>query len=140
MMAELPGTQMHVTLVPPRGSASSAAEAAALLAAMRALQPLAGSPVRVVLLRYVLGTWRGETRKIGFWEAGVRGLPDSLHYAPQAALYHVTDSAALIGCAPRDVSDFLARIRAGSLDPEWQVQIFEAPAPPPEMAAMVREV
>ena len=49
MMAELPGTQMHVTLVPPRGSATSAAEAAALFAAMRALQPLAGSPVRVVL-------------------------------------------------------------------------------------------
>jgi len=96
--------------------------------------------VRVVLLRYVLGTWRGETRKIGFWEAGIRGLPDSLHYTPQAALYHVTDSAALIGCAPRDVSDFLARIRAGSLDPEWQVQIFEASAPPPEMAAVVREV
>ena len=78
------------------------------------------------------------------------GLPDGLEYAPQAAAYHVTDTAALLGCAPREAMDVLRRLRRGELGGEWCHRVLpgvadEAPegtggGEPREVVATVRLV
>ena len=54
-------------------------------------------------------------RQCGVWEVeGVHGLPEDAHYPPQRAIYHVTDTAALIGCAPREAGELLRALRSES--------------------------
>lgn len=61
------------------------------------------------------------SRQVGFWEVGaVHGLADEVQYAPQVPIYHVTDTASLIGCAPRDAAEVLSTLRSGELSPEWE--------------------
>ena len=83
---------------------------------------MVGQPLRVVLQSYHVALWRGGVRKLAFWEvARVDGLPEMLHYAPQREVYHVTDTAALVGCAPRDARDILNEMHRGTLHADWSV-------------------
>ena len=83
-------------------------------------------------------------RQCGFWEVGgVIGLPEEAHFAPQQAVYHVTDTASLIGCAAREAGTLLQSLRQGDLSPEWDVctlPLAEAEGAPHEVLAMVRTV
>ena len=56
---------------------------------------------------------------VGFWEvASVSGFDD--HYAPQAAIYHVTDKASLEGAArPRHAGDALRCLRGLPSEHQW---------------------
>lgn len=83
-------------------------------------------------------------RQCGVWEVeGVYGLPEDAHYPPQRAIYHVTDTAALIGCAPREAGELLRALRSGELGTEWQVSSTQGSGStrcPAEVDAMVRIV
>jgi len=83
-----------------------------------------GAPVRVHALRYTLALYRGGERRAGLWEVGaVEGLaPDE--FEPQRELYHITDTAALVGVAPREVPELLTAARMGQLGAEWSVESF----------------
>ena len=123
---ELPGTKLHVTLVPPKAGVHEAAARGgepARAASLGQLRRHVGAAVSVSLLRYRLATWRGGERRVGFWEVGtVRGLPEAAEHAPQRDIYHVTDVASLVQCAPRDAAALLAAVRDGRLDHHWAVE------------------
>jgi len=56
-------------------------------------------------------------------------------------VYHVTDTAALVGCAPRDARIVLGQMRAGSLPAGWAIETYAPPleygATPVELPARV---
>ena len=88
-------------------------------------------------------------RQVGFWEVGgVDGLPEEAHYAPQQEIYHVTDVASLIGCAPREAAELMRRLRDGDVGAEWEMsELPVAPdamdvegAPPPDSARVPAHV
>ena len=118
--ASLPGTKLHVTLVPPKGASNPSRDRAIderdRFAAFRRLRARAGGMVRVHVLRYGLALWRGGERRAGFWEVGaVEGLAPDDEFAPQREVYHITDTASLVGVAPREVrshSACLSHMRA----------------------------
>ena len=151
MCAEIPRTKLHVTLVPPAnafGRATSHDEGNyERTAAIKRLQPYAGRRVSVVLLRYHLASSRAAAggdgkggrggrgrgrggvvtpeRQVGFWEVGaLSGLPEEAQYAVQRDVYHVTDTASLIGCAPREANDVLRALRRGDLGAEWETKVL----------------
>ena len=153
MCAEIPKTKLHVTLVPPATKASISQEegAAERTAAMKRLKAYAGHKVTVTLLRYHLaqsrpggedggrggrgGRGRGRSglvtpeRQCGFWEVGALvGLPEEAQLATQREVYHVTDLASLIGCAPRESNEVLRGLRRGDLAPEWEATVLRGVA------------
>ena len=178
LCAEIPRTRLHLTLVPPATAFGRAAREEAggqeRAAAMRRLRPFASRRVTVSLLRYHVacvraaddganggGSGRGgrgrsglptPERQVGFWEVGALvGVPDELQYDPQRQAYHVTDTASLIGCAPREAHDVLRALRRRDLAAEWEASVLPGVADyemdggagvplPPEVAAEVRFV
>ena len=153
------------------GGRAADGPAAQRAAAVRRLRRFAGQHVRISLLRYHLLTTRvhlspdGATavagggggggrsgrgglvlpdRQCGFWEVGgVIGLPEDAHFPLQQAIYHVTDTASLIGCAAREAGELLRALRRGDLSPEWE-HVCTPPLPedgaPREVLALVRIV
>ena len=136
-------------------------------AALRRLNPYVGQRVCVRLLRYhravvagggeatptlTRGKGRGglpmPERQVGFWEVGALvGPPEELQYAPQAEAYHITDTASLIGCAPKEANEVLRALRRGDLGAEWEAQVLPAvddlesgQAAPKEMWGQVRVI
>jgi hypothetical protein len=111
---------------------------------MRRLQPAVGQWVRVALGRYHVASWRGGARRLALWEvAHVDGLADQLHYAHQRDVYHVTDTAACVGCAPRDARGILDGMRTGTLHADWAVETMAPPGDRrgcAEISACVRNV
>ena len=73
------------------------------------------------------------------------GVPDELQYDVQRVAYHVTDTASLIGCAPREANEVLRALRRGDLGPEWEATVLpgagemeaDAGAAPTEVSARV---
>lgn len=132
--AELEGTNLHVTLVPPAGAAhlqaapgdgndSVAVSLQAHAEAINNMRRHVGRTLRVLLGTYhvVRSVGDGPARQLAMWEVErVEDLPD--HYAPQAAVYHVTDTASLVGCAPREAAVFLGKLRSGGLGPGWSAK------------------
>ena len=132
---EIPGTKLHVTLVPPAGSSSPAeafstvpppaderSDDRARAQAARRLVPLRGQWARVALAHYHLAVSRDGTRQVGFWEVrAVDGLPAEAHWAPQRAYYHVTDKASLVGCNAATAFEVLRALRRGDLHPDWRI-------------------
>ena len=108
--ASLPATRLHVTLVPPpgdlrdpRGGGGGGSDwERQRVAALSQLRQVAGSQVKVELLRYVVAT--SGARRMGFWEVApqMEGMAEGLHLPAQRAIYHVTDLGALVGTRPRD--------------------------------------
>ena len=131
---EVPGTKLHVTLVPPNMEAPAEAFSAAPVPAeargdeqarakaAKMLVPLRGQWARVSLARYHLARWRDGSKQVGFWEVrALQGLPDAVHFAPQRPYYHVTDKAALVGCTARAAFEILRAMRHGDLHPDWRI-------------------
>ena len=159
--AELPRTRLHLTLVPPDHRPADRAAAAARAAALRRLGEHAGRAVGVGVVRYHLATWAptggggggggggkggrrdGGARQCGLWEvSGVAGLPEDAHYAPQRPLYHITDLASLVGCAPRDAVAVVDRLRRGDAEAGCTLTTLDTPpelegALPVEVAARI---
>ena len=126
--ATIPGTKLHVTLVPPpaaaaRGSSSPAAEAEARRkVALGRLRGVLGSWVRVGLVRYICARSTSGQRQLGFWEVdGISGLADEAQHAVQKEIYHVTDLAALVNCSPRDAAELLTALRQVARGPPGAV-------------------
>ncbi len=161
----IPGTNLHVTLVPPSLRDEDAAAGhteAERKRALAAMQAVVGKPVRVRLLaHHLLGITaaaaeggpadrRGADRRLhrraekpvrqlAMWEVEVLDLDDDLHYAPQRQIYHVTDTAALVGCAPRESGRMLRQMREGALDESWRVLSSRCEsADAPEFRGVVR--
>ena len=134
---EIPGTKLHLTLVPPRlEEPSSPAEAfstapppaddrgdeRARAQAARCLVPLRGQWARVALAHYHLAASRDGTKQVGFWEVrAVDGLPAEAQWAPQRTYYHVTDKASLVGCNAAAAFEVLRALRRGNLHPDWRI-------------------
>ncbi|KOO21502.1 RNA ligase [Chrysochromulina tobinii] len=79
-------------------------------------------------------------RRVAFWEvSAIDGLPAALQFKLQQEIYHVTDTASLVGCAPRDAAEVLRALRSGDLSPEWDVTSI-GPTTPAEVFAQVRIV
>ena len=73
---------------------------------------------------------------------GVAGLPEDAHYAPQRPLYHITDLASLVGCAPRDAAAVVDRLRRGDAEAGCTLTTLDTPpelegALPVEVAARI---
>ena len=151
---------LHLTLVPPDYRPADRAAADARAAALRRLGEHAGRAVGVGVVRYHLATWEptggcggggggkggrrdGGARQCGLWEvSGVAGLPEDAHYAPQRPLYHITDLASLVGCAPRDAAAVVDRLRRGDAEAGCTLTTLDTPpelegALPVEVAARV---
>ena len=125
--AELPGTALHVTLVPPTGGIRGAAETDGAKAALSRFLPLAaaGTLLQVSLGAYHLARCNGK--QVAFWEvSSIDGLDPECHYAPQALCYHVTDRAALKGCQAMEAGDMLRAIRAGKVPSSWRLRTIFA--------------
>ena len=159
--AEIPATKLHVTLVPPAGAlAHERGAERERAAALRRLRPLANKGVCVHVQRYILAkakplaadlpsaragekrSGHGSTteRRVAFWEvSAIDGLPAALQFKLQQEIYHVTDTASLVGCAPRDAAEVLRALRSGDLSPEWDVTSI-GPTTPAEVFAQVRIV
>ena len=134
---EIPGTKLHLTLVPPRlEEPSSPAEAfstapppaddrgdeRARAQAARCLVPLRGQWARVALAHYHLAASRDGTKQVGLWEVrAVDGLPAEAQWAPQRTYYHVTDKASLVGCNAAAAFEVLRALRRGNLHPDWRI-------------------
>ena len=141
--AEIPATKLHVTLVPPAYGGDRATERERA-AAVRRFRPLASQGVRLHVLRYIFARSRAfvgaaptpakstkghgresapTERRVGFWEVGaIDGLPEEAHYAQQREVYHITDTASLVGTAPRDAAEILRALRHGDvMAAEWDV-------------------
>jgi hypothetical protein len=154
-------TKLHVTLVPPAGAlAHDRGAERERAAALRRLRPLANKGVCVHVQRYILAKAKafaadlpsaragekrsgpGSTteRRVAFWEvSAIDGLPAALQFKLQQEIYHVTDTASLVGCAPRDAAEVLRALRSGDLSPEWDVTSI-GPTTPAEVFAQVRIV
>lgn len=59
-------------------------------------------------------------RFAGFWEVrAVQGL-EQIEYTPQRSIYHITDTASLVGVAAKEVAEICLRIsESSSLD--WSI-------------------
>jgi hypothetical protein len=152
MAATIPGTKLHMTLVPPAQPGASSATNAERGRAILALQPFVGATVTITLRAYHLANWRAggggararRSQQLAVWEVeAVSGLPDELHFPAQSALYHVTDTAALIGRTSRDVFEFVCALKGGTVDRECELRTVTPPEGmqlPPQVLAVVTEI
>lgn len=154
MAATIPGTKLHMTLVPPAQPDASNAANAERGRAILALQPYVGATVTLTLRAYHLVTWlvdrggggaRGkQIQQLAVWEVeAVAGLPDGVHFVPQSQIYHVTDLAALIGRSSRDVFEFIRALKSGRVEHDGEIRTIRPPEgmqPPPQVLAVVTEI
>ena len=99
---DIEGTSLHVTLVPPGEDTTLRSEAL-----KRA--HLLDKKVEVQVSQYVVAS--SKNLRVGFWVVdSMTGLDD--HYAPQAAIYHITDLPALSGPSkPKHAADAMRQLR-----------------------------
>jgi tRNA(Arg) A34 adenosine deaminase TadA/adenylate kinase family enzyme len=99
--ADVIGTSLHMTLVPPPGS-RSAEDDKGRFGIIKKLQAKTGQKLTLSASRYHLAeikesNSKQDTRKrVGFWEVDeVDGLEDDEHYPSQRRCYHITDVGSL---------------------------------------------
>ena len=93
--ADVSGTKLHMTLVPP---ASSRDDEEGRREALKKLRTKDGVRVTITASRYHIAVTRDKKskRRICFWEVDeVEGLEDEDHYEPQRRFYHITDIGSL---------------------------------------------
>lgn len=117
--AEVPGTTLHMTLVPPPARGANEEAAAVRGAVLKELGRMQGRRLRLELSGYHLAVRDADAlhadraESCGFWEVSrVDGLPEEAQFEAQCSIYHVTDRAALGGGRqPRTSADLLRELR-----------------------------
>ncbi|KAL1500123.1 hypothetical protein AB1Y20_012796 [Prymnesium parvum] len=107
--ADMPGTKLHVTLVPPK---TDSPNDRARLDAFKRLRAYAGTLTHVHVTKYVFASGK-DKRQAGFWEVcAVDGL-DGNEFGAQKEVYHITDTAALVKFKPMEVPILMRERLAG---------------------------